>query len=190
MKKFNNRENKAHKLTDGKILWESRSVAIVATIIVKLDEQYFVLVSKRGRESLDEKGKWNLTCGYLDWDETLNQAVERELWEETGLDLDILKPNLIIDELSSPWRVHSDPIANRQNVSCHFGCVAEVDRLPELSLDNNEVEGEVESVIWLPLDDIDKINKEWAFNHDKIIKMFIERFIYKKKREKAMYCNE
>lgn len=34
---FKNKPNIAHKLPDGKILWESRSVDIVAFIIVKIN---------------------------------------------------------------------------------------------------------------------------------------------------------
>jgi len=34
---FKNKPNTPHKLPDGKILWESRSVAVVAFIIVKIN---------------------------------------------------------------------------------------------------------------------------------------------------------
>jgi len=177
MKKFKNTPNIEHKV-DGKSIWQSRSVAVVGTIMIRIGEEIFVLVSKRGKAALDEKGKWNLTCGYLDYDETIQEAIERELWEETGLDLDILRPNLIYSKLDQPWRIHSKPDANRQNVSCHFGCLAEVDKLPELSLENNEIEGEVESAIWLPIDDVNKY--DWAFNHNEIISLFLSEILKEK----------
>jgi len=194
MKKFNNTENTPHKIIDlnrlkeilsdkpelydelirnSKLVWESRSVAVAATIMVQCKGERYVLIGKRGPNAADFQGHWNLICGYLDKDETLQEATEREVWEESGLDLDLLKDNLIIDNLSFPWRVHSHPTANRQNVTNHFACVAKVDELPKLSTDNNEIEGEIEELRWLPISEID-IPYKWAFGHDKVIKKYIE----------------
>ena len=59
----------------------------------KLDEstgEIYTLVEKRG-PSVSHPGEWCCPCGYIDWDETLEEACHREVKEETGLDLDMDK---------------------------------------------------------------------------------------------------
>ena len=89
MKTFKNRHNTCIK-QDGKEYWISRSVAVIGTIFMKntKDNELYVLLSKRGEGTPDCKGYWNLACGYMDFDENGTDAVRREVWEETGLDLD------------------------------------------------------------------------------------------------------
>lgn len=59
--------------------YANRTVAIDALII----RGKSVLLIKRGVEP--EKGKWALPGGHIDWDETIENAVVREIKEETNL---------------------------------------------------------------------------------------------------------
>ena len=170
--KFNNKPNDSVTVS-GEQLWISRSVAVNGTIVAIKDHTFYILCSKRGPNAADFQGKMNLIAGYLDFDETASDALKRETWEEVGLNLDeILETKVIIsNKLNKPYDIDTDPSLNRQNISLKFGLIFNnPDKLPKLSIDNNEVEGEVEDPMWLEYDDID--NYEWAFNHDKIIKSF------------------
>ena len=50
------------------------------------------LIMKRVRPSTDGLGYWELTGGGLEYGETPHQALKRELREETGLKIKIIKP--------------------------------------------------------------------------------------------------
>lgn len=186
--KFNNRPNTLHKVGD-KNIWESRSVAVNGVIllyffvpgsIVFNFSGIYVLVSKRGPNAADYQGKYNLVAGYLDWNEDGRQALVRETWEETGLDLESLLDNpsynIIQSDLDNPWHVKTDPSANRQNISLRYGIKlsSSDNSMPTLSVEHNEVDGEVEDPQWMPVKDIDE--HEWAFGHDDVIKEYFNFF--------------
>ena len=176
--KFNNRENTAHKI-DGRIIWESRSPAVNIVVIMTptLNPEPYVLVAKRGPKAADYHGFFNLIAGYLDWDENATQAIYRETWEEVGLYLDDLifdSGNKVLqNDLNQPWFVQTNPDENHQNVSLRYGIklLTTNPKFPDLSVEHNEVEGEVEDPQWMPISKIDKY--EWAFNHDKVIKDYL-----------------
>lgn len=81
---FSNTENRCVKIngTDEKV-WLSRSCAVVGIIAMN----GYVLMVRRGPKCPDEVGKWVLPCGYVDWDENLTEAMYRETYEETGINL-------------------------------------------------------------------------------------------------------
>lgn len=84
--------NKCIKDENGNDVWISRS-NVVIPIVFKLNEEtgdIFTLVEKRG-SAVSHTGEWCCPCGYIDWDETLEEACHREVKEETGLDLDMDK---------------------------------------------------------------------------------------------------
>lgn len=185
--RFRNRENKRH-IIGGQIVWESRSVAVNGVVIIFLPNYPvpFVMAAERGPKAADNRGKWNLIAGYLDWDETGTEALYREAWEEVGLDLrsmayperdkDSIFYDVIANNLEDPWHVQTDPFAsNHQNVSLRYGLILALKeaKFPDISLDNNEVEGEVGQAFWMPVNEIDKY--DWAYNHDKVIKDYLAR---------------
>ena len=177
--KFKNIQNTEHKI-DGRTVWESRSVAVVGVILIYRHLIPYVLISKRGPNSADFQGKWNLIAGYLDWNETGYEALVRETWEEAGFDLDghlkkckNAKAKLLGNDLEQPWAVNTSPSINRENVSLRYGVSFQIDPdedFPILTTEHNEVEGECEEPMWLSLyDDENFKNYEWAFNHDQVI---------------------
>jgi len=181
MIKFKNIPNKCHEIFENgkkRLIWESRSVAVNCVVIL-LDKRknLFVLASKRGPKAADFQGKLNIVAGYLDWNESGTEAIYRETWEECGLNLPALSKsilsNVINNNILNPWKIKTEPIENKQNISLIYGIVISYnsDELPILSLKYNEIEGEVEKAWWMPIFDID--NYEWAFSHNHVIKDYL-----------------
>lgn len=158
----------------GRTLWMSRSVA-TASFIFGLDDKgkLHVLANKRGSGAADFQGLWNCPCGYLDYNETLEEAAAREIYEETGI---AISKNLLILH-----KVESNPSSNRQNVTARFYCLIRNESIDSTFLSNfnleNMEENEVSEVKWIPIDEIDNESKyQWAFNHNEIIKEIAEQF--------------
>jgi 8-oxo-dGTP pyrophosphatase MutT (NUDIX family) len=145
---FNNKPNECLELNDGNKIWKSRNVA-VCVILLNGDDVYLV---KRGQR-MTHKGLWCFPCGYLDWDESVEDAAVREVYEETGYiiskdDLEIIG-------------IDSDPSKFMQNVTIRFLCKEASYKDIHHKLD----EGEVEDFDWFSLR---KELPELAFDHKEI----------------------
>lgn len=181
-RKFNNVPNKCI-IVDGEEYWISRASAVCITFMVYKDGNYYILLSKRGKGCPDEVGKWNLICGYLDNNETLEEAAIRETYEESGLELDVMMQQnpdkVLFNSMLTPWRTGSDAKpGKKQNVTHHYGLVMNVDEFPVVS--NLYCEpNEVDDYQWLSIEDLidGKYDFEFAFNHDVISGRFVELYM-------------
>ena len=145
-------------IKNGKEYWISRSVSVVRFVFANVDNELCVLANKRGSGTPDYQGYWNCPCGYLDWDETLVQAVQREVKEECGIDINLLRM----------VGIDSDPKSNKQNVSVHYYAFYTGDLT--LSIGEGGEENETEDMKWIPVDEVK--NYQWAFNHGHLIKKY------------------
>lgn len=188
--KFSNRENERVQLSDGRVIFIARSTAVVACVLCQHEDDLHVLMVERGHK-VDNSGKWCMPCGYLDWDETLNAAVKREVWEETGLDLDefIQKGRAIYSRIEQPYHVGSSPLSNRQNISHHFGIVLEGP--PPVLKGSEAIEsGEATSIEWVRISSIPTkeelissgMEGYFAFDHNEDIHRFVA--LWRKERAK------
>lgn len=179
---FNNRENKMYVVDGGEKIYHSRSVAVVALVVLINRYGIYILLAKRGDKAADERGKWNMPCGYLDWDETSQEAVYRELWEETGFDVREYVNNTnarFLYNSDQPYLVTTKPTANRQNVSLYHAIIIENTAVNQPTVHvNNADEGEVSEVQWVPLNTIGSFlfENEIAFNHKTQIVNGLKRF--------------
>jgi len=95
-------------------------------------------------------GKWALPGGFMDMDETLEEAAARELKEETGLE------GLPLEQLKAYSALHRDP--RHRTVSVAFTGVMTGNRPPKAGDDAREA-------AWFPVDSLPDL----AFDHDRII---------------------
>ena len=182
--KFNNVENKCH-LVDGKDVWESRSVAVVGMILMLHEGEIYVVIGRRGPACPDEVGKYCLPCGSLDRDETCEEAVVREVFEESGFNCYKAMDhyNVLHDQMHFPWKINSIPDNKIQNVSLHYALYMDskptvyrdIAALPELTFEHNPVLGEVDDIRWVKVSDI--YNYDMAFNHESTIRVFVSSLI-------------
>lgn len=149
-------------VVDGKTYWISRSVAVVGFVFARVNKQLCILANKRGEGTPDFQGKWNVPCGYLDYDETGEEGCVREIFEETGVKLNPTDMKFI--------QVNTDPVnSNRQNVSLRYRTYLSEEFAKNITFTNkNSESNEVDDIRWIPIKDID--NYEWAFNHNELIK--------------------
>ena len=156
---------------DNKEYWISRAVAVVGVVIGVRDGKISnFLVSQRGPGCPDFIGSWACTCGYLDWDETAEESVVRELYEELGIKVPESHVHL--------WKIVTDPNRDvRQNVILRYIIpidqkeleeMLEISRKSFLDSDSRGGEqGEVSDIKLISVTDLP--NYKWAFNHDDVI---------------------
>ncbi|NEQ51198.1 MAG: NUDIX hydrolase [Leptolyngbya sp. SIO3F4] len=168
MAKFTSTPNRCVNV-DGEEIWISRSVTVLAILVVICANEAYVPLNKRGPDLPSEVGKWNLAGGYLDYDETIGNALMREVWEELGLDLETLQAqHKLVGSLEQPSLVFSEPWGS-QNVTMHYPLMVFLKEGTELPLLNPKVSvGEVSDVDWFPLEEA--LQMDLAFNHQESLR--------------------
>lgn len=125
----------------------NRGVSVDAIII----EEGKILLIKRGMDPF--KGYWALPGGYVDWDETVEEGVKREVLEETGLSVKSLK---FVGLYSNPDR-HS-----KQCITIAYV----VDVQGNIKVGDDAVDFKWQAIESMP---------ELAFDHGQIIKDFLNK---------------
>ena len=125
---------------------------VVDAVVTK--DQKVLMVKRAGR--LLEGGKWALTGGYVERDETVEQAAAREILEETGWKVEGLTLLRIKD---NPDRPHED----RQNIGFVYYCAA-TEKVGEPDDESDEQK-------WFDWSNLPP-NKEIAFDHAEDIVLY------------------
>lgn len=86
-------------------------VGVGAAII---DKQGRILIAKRGKKAKNERGKWEIPGGSVEFGETFENAIRREIKEELGIEIKIIELLGIFD--------HIIPEENQHWVSPTFIC--------------------------------------------------------------------
>ena len=148
---------------DGQTYWRSRSVAVVGLTFCKNPEgEWCVLAEQRGPGAPNCQTLWCAVCGYLDFNETGQEGVARETFEETGI---VLKP----EQFTLETVAFSSN--GEQNVSIIYSCVLNGNKCTtdyKLSNEHNELD-ETMNLRWVPLSRMYDFEYEWAFGHSTLI---------------------
>jgi len=64
-----------------------------------LNEEGKLFITKRGKESKNERGKWEFPGGSVEFGETFEQAIKREVKEEHGIEIEIIELLGICDHI-------------------------------------------------------------------------------------------
>ena len=164
---------------DGKEYWISRSVAVAVFIFRKVGNKFQILLEKRGKGAANNIGKWCCVCGYLDYNETLEEAATRETKEETAFEIN--------KEYLTFIKINSNPSGNRQDVTVHYVYFASEDEDFNLDKAQGGEKDEIETVEWFDIgtlydEDHIKIDiykmyeRDFAFEHDKLIIEHLSKF--------------
>ena len=127
------------------------ALTVDAIVLAKKEWQLFVLLIERGKEPFLHK--WALPGGFINMDETLEQACIRELHEETGLSLEKMQQFRAYDA------INRDP--RHRTISVVFW--VELGRTESVQGSDDASKAE-----WFPISDLPKL----AFDHDKILMDF------------------
>lgn len=125
---------------------------VVDSIVLKDNK---IMMVKRAPNML-EGGKWGLVGGYVDRDETLKQAAEREVLEETGW---TVKDTVLLGIIDNPNR----PKEDRQNIAMIYISQA-VEKIGEADHESTEQK-------WYALDELPDENSI-AFDHADTIRLY------------------
>lgn len=156
----------------GETVWVHRSIAVAGFVFCKIDNEWHVLANQRGEGTPDFQGYWNCPCGYLDFDEKLNEACAREIYEETGVKIEPY-------ELQFAGYNDDPKDSNRQNVTMRFMAIIDESHI---GISTNAIKGtlggeenEVKAIMWIKMSELD--NYQWAFNHKAIIKGIYDAYV-------------
>jgi len=131
------------------------AVTVDAAIFRKKDDNWQVLFIQRGNEPFI--GMWALPGGFVEMNETLEEAVARELKEETGLE------GVSMEQLHAFSTVNRDP--RHRTISIVFWGLVAVDQGKILAGDD------AEDAKWFGIDQL----PELAFDHLEVMKMAVEK---------------
>lgn len=136
--------------------WPRPMVTVDAVVFGFFENKAKLLLIKRKKEPF--KGKWALPGGFVEIDEELEDAVVRELAEETGL------ADIKLEQMHTFGTVGRDP-RGRQITIVFMGIATKGQTRIKAGDDAAEAR-------WF---DIEELPKDMAFDHNEIAKFAIEK---------------
>ena len=146
--------------------WPRPMVTVDAVVFAVTPDAIKLLLIKRGHEPF--KGKWAFPGGFIDMDEDLDDAVARELQEETGLTGVRLKQ---MHTFGKPGR---DP-RGRQITVVYMGIINQ-------GLDRIKAGDDAALAQWF---DINALPSDMSFDHDIVAQFAIDRLKSKLAAQKS-----
>ena len=136
--------------------WPRPMVTVDAVVFTVTGNTAKLLLIKRKNDPF--KGKWAIPGGFIGMDEDLDDAVARELAEETGL------TGVNLEQLHTFGKPGRDP-RGRQITIAYMGIISK----PTPSLKSGD---DAEDAKWF---DINSLPENMAFDHDHVAKFAVDR---------------
>jgi len=136
--------------------WPRPMVTVDAAVFTFSDDKAKVLLINRGNEPF--KGKWALPGGFIDMDEELEDAVVRELEEETGL------AGVRLEQMRTFGTVGRDP-RGRMITIVFMGIATE-------GQDKIKAGDDAANAQWF---DIEELPEDLAFDHNEVVRFAMEK---------------
>ena len=143
--------------------WPRPMVTVDAVVFTRTGDKTKVLLINRGNEPF--KGKWALPGGFVGMDEELEDAVVRELAEETGL------VGVRLEQMHTFGKCGRDP-RGRQITIVYMGIATEGQDMIKAGDDAAQAQ-------WF---DIENLPKEMAFDHNEVVRFAIEKLMERNDR--------
>jgi 8-oxo-dGTP diphosphatase len=134
--------------------WPRPMVTVDAAVFTHSGGKIRVLLIKRGNEPF--KGKWAIPGGFVDMDEELEDAVVRELAEETGV------TGVRLEQMHTFGTVGRDP-RGRQITIVYIGVATEEQTKLEAGDDADQAK-------WF---DVEELPEDLAFDHNEVIRFAV-----------------
>ena len=146
--------------TKGKYVydWPRPMITVDAAVFTFSGDKAKVLLINRGHEPF--KGKWALPGGFVNMDEELEDAIVRELAEETGL------TGVRLEQMRTFGTVGRDP--RGRMITIVFMGIAKEDQTTIKAGDD------AAKAQWF---DIEELPKDTAFDHDEVVRFAIENLV-------------
>lgn len=146
--------------------WENTPYppVFVTTDTVVVDCNHLLLI-KRGR--CPGKGKYALPGGFLNQDEYLINGALRELREETNISI----PDDVLRSCIREQHVFDFPFRDPRGRMITHAYLIGLDTYPQLP--KIEAADDASEVLWIPLQDLEKIKDQFFDDHYQIIRYFI-----------------
>jgi len=141
--------------------WPRPMVTVDAVVFAFFKDKAKLLLINRAKEPF--KGKWALPGGFVDIDEELEDAVARELAEETGL------VDVPLEQMHTFGKCGRDP-RGRQITIVFMGIATK-------GQDKIKAGDDAEKARWF---DIEKLPKDLAFDHNEVAAFSIKKIKRKK----------
>ena len=151
--------------TKGKYIyeWPRPMVTADAAVFTHTGGKIRILLIKRGREPF--KGRWALPGGFVNMDEELEDAVVRELEEETGL------TGVHLEQMRTFGTLGRDP--RGRVITIVFMGIAKEDQT------TIEAGDDAAQAQWF---DIEELPEDLAFDHDEILRFAVGKLNNERKR--------
>jgi 8-oxo-dGTP diphosphatase len=136
--------------------WPRPMVTVDAVVFAVVGDSIKLLLINRKNEPF--KGQWAIPGGFIGIDEELDDAVVRELAEETGL------TGVKLEQMHTFGRVGRDP-RGRQITVVYMGIITD-------GLDRIKAGDDAQNVQWF---DTNHLPPNMAFDHDEVAKFAINK---------------